>query len=97
MIDTKQLQNLLAPVTENTPPLEKLIANAANVYIMIAGMLAFLYLVYSGILYITSAGDAEKAKRAQTGFINVIIGIIVVSLSYVIVRTVGTSVVEFIK
>ncbi|MEI7792416.1 MAG: hypothetical protein WCI57_02970 [Candidatus Berkelbacteria bacterium] len=97
MINTEQLQNLLTPVTENTPPLEKLISNAANVYLMIAGMLAFLYLVYSGILYITSAGDTEKAKKAQTGFINVIIGVVVISLSYVIVRTVGTFAVQIIK
>lgn len=96
-MNTANLQNLLTPVTENTPPLEKLIMNAANVYLMVAGMLAFLYLVYSGILYITSAGDTEKAKRAQTGLINVIIGIVVVSLSYVIVRTVGTFVVEIVK
>lgn len=96
-MNTTDLQNLFTPTAANNATLESLVANAANVYLMIAGMLAFLFLVYSGILYITSAGDAEKAKKAQMGLINVIIGIVVVSLSYVIVRTVGTFAIELVK
>jgi hypothetical protein len=96
-MNTTDLQNLFTPTASTNATLETLVANGANVYLMIAGMLAFLFLVYSGILYITSAGDAEKAKRAQMGLINVIIGIVVVSLSYVIVRTVGTFAVGLVK
>jgi len=96
-MNTNDLQNLFTPVSNNNVTLEKLIANGSNVYLMIAGVLAFLYLVYSGILYITSAGNAEQAKKAQMGLINVIIGIIIVSLSYVIVRTVGTFAIGLVK
>lgn len=96
-MNTTDLQNLFTPAAANNATLETLVANAANVYLMIAGMLAFLYMVYSGILYITSAGNPEQAKKAQTGLINVIIGIVVVSLSYVIVRTVGTFAIGLVK
>jgi hypothetical protein len=56
--------------------------------IYIAGVLAFLYLVYSGILYITAGGNSDQAKKAQLGLINAIIGIVIVVLSYVILRAV---------
>jgi len=96
-MNTEQLQNLLTPVVSNNSTLEGLITRASNVYLMVAGFLAFFYLVYSGILYITSAGNTEQAKKAQTGLINVIIGIVIVSLSYVIVRTVGTFAIGLVK
>ncbi|OQA04389.1 MAG: hypothetical protein BWY68_00366 [bacterium ADurb.Bin400] len=52
----------------------------------IAGILAFFYLLYSGILYITAAGNPDAAKKGQQGIINAVIGIIVIGLAYVILR-----------
>lgn len=54
-----------------------------------AGVLAFIFLVISGITYITAGGNPEQTKKAQAGLINAIIGIIVISLSFVILRAVG--------
>lgn len=59
--------------------------------VYIAGVLAFFYLVYSGILYITAAGNPDQAKKGQQGILNAIIGIIIISLAYVIVRAVGRA------
>ncbi|MFA4995900.1 MAG: hypothetical protein WC536_02010 [Patescibacteria group bacterium] len=55
----------------------------------IAGVLAFIFLVVSGISYITAGGNPEQSKKAQQGLINAIIGIIVVALSFVILRAAG--------
>lgn len=58
----------------------------------IVGGLAFIYLVYAGILYITANGNPEQAKKGQTGIINAIIGIIIVILALVIINVVkGTT------
>lgn len=57
--------------------------------IWIAGILAFVYLVYSGILYITANGNPDQAKKGQQGIINAIIGIIIVVASYVILISVA--------
>lgn len=54
--------------------------------LVIAGALAFIFLVYSGILYITSGGNPETQKRAQSGLVSAIIGIIIIVLAYVIIR-----------
>jgi hypothetical protein len=57
-----------------------------------AGVLAFIFLVVSGIMYITAGGNPEQSKKAQQGLINAIIGIIVITLAFVILRTVGNFV-----
>ena len=57
-----------------------------NVLIWISGVLAVGFIIYSGILYITSAGDADKAKKGQQGIINGLIGVITVVLAGVTVR-----------
>ena len=50
----------------------------------IAFILAFIYLVISGITFITAGGNAEQAKKGQQGLIYAVIGIIVITLAYVI-------------
>jgi len=54
----------------------------------VAGALAIIYLIYSGILYITAAGNPDAAKKGQQGVINAIIGIIVITLAFFIARAV---------
>ncbi len=56
----------------------------------IAGILAFIYLVYSGIIYITAGGNPDAAKKGQQGIINAIIGIIIIIFAYFIVTALAT-------
>lgn len=51
---------------------------------MIAAALAIIYLIYSGIIYITAAGNPDAAKKGQQGVINAIIGIVIIVLAYFI-------------
>jgi hypothetical protein len=91
MITSDQLRNLIN-VLDTTIPLDELVARIANLIILIAGVFAFFYLIYVGILYITAGANPDAAKRAQAGLINIIIGIIVITLSYVLIRAVGATV-----
>ncbi len=43
-----------------------------------------LFLIIGGFLYITSAGNEERAKKGKTTVINAIIGLIIIVLAYVI-------------
>jgi hypothetical protein len=56
-----------------------------------AGALAVGYLIYSGILYITAAGNPDAAKKGQQGIINAIIGIVIIVLALVIINVVTNS------
>lgn len=53
---------------------------------LLAGVLAVIYLIWNGIQYITSSGNADKAKNARQGIINAVIGIIVIVAAYYIIR-----------
>lgn len=78
--------------SENITDVSSLITIAVNWVGIIAGVMAFFYLVYSGILYLTAAGNAENAKKGQQGIINAIIGIIVILGAWIIVQAIAGSV-----
>lgn len=90
-IDAKQLGGAIK-IDETTGTIEVLITRIVSWILYIAGALAFIYLVVSGISYITAGGNAEQAKKGQQGIINAVIGIIIVTLSFVILQaTVGIA------
>ena len=71
--------------------IESLVATIISWVLYIAGALAVIYLIYSGILYITAGGDTEKATKGRTGVINAVIGIVIVLLCVVLVRFIQNS------
>ncbi len=80
-----QTWDFLAP--DDTPGAtdwQTIVSNVINLIIMIAGAAAIIYLIYSGILYITAAGNPDAAKKGQQGIINAVIGIVIITLVYFI-------------
>jgi len=69
------------------PGMAKKIINWA---LYLAGMIAVIFVIIGGFLYMTSAGDAGQAGKGKTTLINAIIGLVIIVLSYVIVQTVYT-------
>ncbi len=57
---------------------------ALSVVLWGAGAIAFAYLIYGGILYITAGGDAEKAGKGRTAIVNAIIGIVIIAAALAI-------------
>jgi hypothetical protein len=51
-----------------------------------AALLAVLFIIWGGILYIVSAGNSDRAKSARQTLTYAVIGLIVVILAYFIVR-----------
>lgn len=66
------------------------------VFAFLAAM-AFIGIIYSGVMMITSGGDATKFATGKKNLIWSIIGIIVVVLAYFIMRFIGTLTGELIK
>jgi len=63
-----------------------------NLILLIAGILAVIYLIYAGVLYITAGGDTGKADKGRTGIVNAIIGLVIISAAYLLVRFVGGAI-----
>lgn len=57
----------------------------------VAGAVAFIYLIYSGFLYLTAAGNLDNAKKGQQGIINAIIGIVIIVLAWTIITLVSNT------
>lgn len=71
---------------------EILVTNVVDILLFVAGAMAVIYLVYSGILYITAAGNPDAVKKGQQGIINAAIGIAVIVLAFFIARGVANYV-----
>lgn len=69
-----------------------LIQMLVNWFLIIAGAIAVIFLIYGGILYITAGGDAEKATKGRTAIVNAIIGVVIILLAFIIVQWVGNIV-----
>ena len=63
-----------------------------NVMVSVVGIVAVAVIVIGGILYVTSTGDASKAKRAQHTILYGVVGLVVAILAYAIVNFVLKSV-----
>jgi len=89
MLTPDDIKNLFVPISGGAVSIEELVSRLTNLATAVAGVLAFFYLLYAGILYITSGNNPDQAKKAQQAIINVIIGIVIITLSYVIVRIIS--------
>lgn len=58
---------------------------AVNVILWIAGILAVVMIIYSGLQMMISSGDSSKTETAKKTLTYAVVGLVVVMLSYVIV------------
>ncbi len=63
-----------------------------NILLAIVGLIAVLFLIIGGFRYITAGGNEETAESGKKTIINAIIGIIIVILSFVIVRVIANAI-----
>ena len=65
-----------------------LIKTVVNVLLWAVGILSVIMIIFSGLRYITSAGDASKTKSAQSTLMYSVVGLIVAIMAYAIVNMV---------
>jgi len=65
--------------------------NVINIIFLIAGTLAVIYLLFSGVQYITAGGNADRVKTARQGIINAVIGIVIIMAAFFIIRIATTT------
>ncbi len=64
----------------------QLLANIISFLLLVAGIIAFFYVLYGGFMYLTSGGDQTGAQKGRTMIANALIGIVIIFLSYALVR-----------
>lgn len=63
---------------------EQILTNALNLTYFILGSLAVVMIIWSGISYITAAGDSGKIARAKNSLVFAIVGLIIVIAAFAI-------------
>lgn len=74
----------------NKVPLNTLIIKVINWILAIVLAIDVLVIIIGGFLYITSAGNEERAKSGRKAVINAIIGLIIIIMAYVIAQVVNS-------
>lgn len=72
--------------SNNNDNLFNVLADVITFVLLIGGLLAFFYALLGGFTYLTAGGDTGKADNGRKIIVNAIIGIIVIFLSYSVVR-----------
>lgn len=78
----------IKPSNVTVSDVKVLFKSSIDIIALVAGIIAFFYLVYSGILYLTAAGNPDAAKKGQQGLINAIIGIVIIVAAWAIITAV---------
>lgn len=62
----------------------QMVTNLIQWVVGIAGVVAVIFLIYGGVLYMTSSGDVAKTKQARTTILYAVIGLIIVAIAEII-------------
>lgn len=54
----------------------------SNIMALLSGVVAVIIIIFSGIRYITSAGNPERTKKAKGTLVDALIGLVVVALAW---------------
>ena len=78
--------------TSTSNPISLKIADAVNILIEIAGVLAVIVIIISGIRYAWAAGDSNKVNSAKNGLIFSLVGLAVIVVAKIIINVVISNI-----
>lgn len=85
-----QAPSEIEKISQNVGPFgENIIRTTIQLLILFAIILALFFLIWGGIQWVTSGGDKEKLAKAQHTIIYVIVGLIIIFLSFLIINLIG--------
>ncbi|MDD3679071.1 MAG: pilin [Patescibacteria group bacterium] len=77
---------VIRPKTSGSADPETIVKNIIDYALIFIGAVALVFVIYGGVLYVTSGGDAEKTTKARNTILYAILGIIVIVAAYLIVQ-----------
>jgi hypothetical protein len=75
----------------NSTDVQSLVVMIIDIVLSVAGIIAVLFVIIGGYWYILSGGNEETAEKGKKTLTNAIIGIIIIVLSFVIVRVISNT------
>jgi small-conductance mechanosensitive channel len=87
-IDIRPKGKEFGPLGNITIP--ALVSASVMLILVIAALVAFVFLVIGGIKWVTSGGDKEKTAKAQQTLTAALIGLVIVFAAWAIIRLIET-------
>ncbi|MDA1060178.1 MAG: hypothetical protein O3B47_00085 [bacterium] len=88
LLDAGDNPEVIGAATGGETSLRGLILTLVNYFLGFLGLLAVIMIIYGGVSYVTSAGNDEAVGKAKKIIMYAVIGIILILLSFVLVRAV---------
>ena len=88
----KSIYNPLIPNSENRTVgewLPKIIAVFVRIFMIIGSIALIFYLIWGGVMWITSGGDSKRTEAAGKQISGAIIGMIILFSTWAIIKVVG--------
>lgn len=79
---------LTGPAGETT--LGGLITSIVSILLVVAGAIAVVFLIIGGYQYVTSRGNEEASEAAKKTISSAIVGLVVIIMSFVVIRIVAS-------
>lgn len=86
---TIEVPGLLPEYTQHTGIVARLISDIIPIVLGVAGFVAVVMIVISGIQFITSSGNPEAASAARNRLVYALIGFVVIILAFAILQIVN--------
>jgi len=67
-----------------------IVSGAIRLILVVAALVAFVFLIIGGIRWVTSGGDKEKTTRAQQTLTAALVGLVIVFASWAIIKLIET-------
>ncbi len=68
----------------------RIVSGAIRLILVIAALIAFIFLIIGGIKWVTSGGDKEKTANAQQTLTAALVGLVIVFAAWAIIRLIET-------
>ena len=85
-LSAQAIQQVSIPGLATGSNLVGVVQGIVSVFLGLVALAAAIYIVLSGVKFITSGGDEGEAKKAKNGIIYAVIGLIVIGASILIVN-----------
>lgn len=63
-----------------------------EIVLRVAGIVAVVFVIYGGFLYLTSTGEPDRARNGRTTLTNALVGLVIAMLATAIVNVVARNV-----
>lgn len=84
-----ELHNPIANLGDAPAGFSKLLNNVISMIVALASIALFAYLLMGGFQFVTAAGDKAQVDGAKKTITNAIVGIIIMSVAFLLVKILG--------